>query len=413
MSSFNGLYTGDAFEVGSYDSLVPPPLMGDFYREPDDVVRGVSIDSFAFDFDSYAGHLAPWEAMKVIDESTQSSPSLHAQAYRFHALQEGRSVPDDPFFLLEKTTQYLAGVSPATAGNHVLDFLELSIPSAITKVSDKKITIKAEAFHAGHACLIKVYIYRQQSGCAVEFQRRSGDAIAFLRTYEKAAEYLSEHTGSQGSLLSPAHSEPSLASASSSAPALPTAPQMAMAVDFSEETAVLLQLAQEAPHLQEEIASSILGIVEEESSQHLAEWCKPEAMEVLLKLLASDRFVAAYPAARLLARLADLPEARSHFFNECLLKSVLARLWVQATGMAVWLELARLVHRVVSTYAAHMTGPESQEVAHAISYALALEPTQRATNVSQWLREARELLGNDSFKGRHGAQEVPFAQCNY
>jgi len=408
---------GDAFEGsydGSYDSLVSPPLMGDFYREPDDVVRGVSLDSFAFDFDSYDNHSAQWESLKVIDESTRSSPSLHAQAYRFHALQEGRSVPDDPFFLLEKTTQYLAEVSPATAGNHMLGFLEQSIPSSITKVNDKKITIKAETFHAGHACLIKVYIYRQQSGCAVEFQRRSGDAIAFLRTYEKAADYLSEHTGSQGCLPSPVHCEPSLAS--SSAPAQPSAPQMPLPVEFSEGTAVLLQLAQEAPHLQEEIASSILGIVDEESSQYLAEWCKPEAMEVLLQFLASDRFVAAYPAARLLARLADLPEARSHFFNQCLLKSVLARLWVQATGVAVWLELARLVHSVVSHYAAHMTGPESQEVAHAISFALALVPSQCATNVSQRLHEALQVLQSDSFnsfKGRHGTQEVPLAQWNY
>lgn len=218
---------------GLYDASDAPPLMADFYREPDNVVRGVSLETTHFDFDSYsdacgAAFSGPWEPLKfteqpsrfielashapeeprrVIDESTEAGPTFQGfkgPHHRFTKRQEGRKVPEDPFFYLERTTQFLPGVCASEAGNHVLDVLELQtmevnndklkIESRILKVSNEKLSFRAEAFHSGRDCQMKVYIYQQESGCAVEFQRRSGDSILFWDVYQQASEYLCKHT---------------------------------------------------------------------------------------------------------------------------------------------------------------------------------------------------------------------------
>jgi len=389
----------------------PPPLMGDFYREPDDITRGVTIPSF--DFDSIndvwdpklSGH---FDISKTIDAPSSIGHSRRLIS-RFQELQEGRRVPEDPFFFLEQTTQFLEGASPSKAGNLVLDFLEQEIPSSITKVNDKKFTIKVEAFHSGHACQIKVYIYQQESGCAVEFQRRSGDAIAFCGIYGKASEYLRERIASRGVQLSPEYSKATFTTV-----ALTVPEHRGLKAGFSgeaaeEDLAILLQMPRQTPHLQDEIASTVLHVAEEK--QNLAAWCKPEAFDVLLELLDSERFAAAYPAAHLLARLADIPEAQPHFLGRGLLKSVLVHFWVETTGMAVWLQLAHLVHSVVSGRAAHMTGEESQETATAIATTLKLQPLESDPNISEHtacichvLRKALHVLDGSSSQ-----VEEPFA----
>jgi len=310
----------------------------------------------------------------------------------------------DPFFYFEQTTRYLQ-VSPSRAGNWVLDFLEEEIPASITKVNNNKFTIKAEAFHGSLSCSIKVYLYQQETGCAVEFQRRSGDAIAFQGIFDKASAYLCEHTASQGSLLST--EKPGVTSAAVKGCSLLCAPtDMDVAVEDCLQ--VLLEMPRNTCPEQDEIASFILGMVEEDNAQKLTAWCEPEAFEVLLQLLATDRFNAAYPAAQLLARLADVPEAKSHLIkciNQGLLKAVLLRLWVQATGAVVWLSIANFVHSVVLKYAAHITGKEHQETAASIAAALHSEPLEissvssdRTACVGQRLRDALNALNGDFSK---------------
>jgi len=318
---------------------------------------------------------------------------------RFQETEEGRHVPEDPSFSFGLSTQFFAGASPSKAGNHVLDFLEQEIPSLITKVNDKKFTIKAEAFHKNLACQIKVYIYQQESGCAVEFQRRSGDGIAFAGVYSKATEYLSKH------LVSPGY--PSSSATSSTMVLEPprlhlvqqsSAPSFISEADDKDSSSTWIQTVREAPHLQDELAGSLLDIAVEGDLQDLAAWCEPDGVEVLLEFLASDRFVCAYPAARLLARLAALPEARSHLLRQGLLTSVLPRLWVQATGIAVWLLLANLVYSLSLECATHTACKDSKEAAASITAALQLEPLEsnptssRTACVGQQLREALSLL---------------------
>jgi hypothetical protein len=383
--------------------------MGDFYREPDDITRGVTLSSFDFDNidDVWDPKLSgSFDTSKLIDAPSSIGNSRRLIS-RFQELQEGRGVPEDPFFFLEQTTQFLEGASPSKAGNIVLDFLEKEIPSVITKVNDKKFTIKAEAFHSGQACQIKVYIYQQKSGCAVEFQRRSGDAIAFGGIYRKASEYLRErmhggpHAVATFSTV-PGHLDPK-------GPCVQCTPAGLSGEAAEEDLTILLQMPRQAPHLQDEIASTVLHVAEE--GQNLAAWCKPEAFDVLVELLDSERFAAAYPAAHLLARLADIPEAQPHFLGRGLLKLVLGHLWVETTGMAVWLQLAHLVHNVVSGHATHMTSKESQETATAIATTLNSQPLESNPNISERtacvchvLRKALHLLDGSS-----SHVEEPFA----
>lgn len=380
-------------------------LSGDFYREPDDICRGITFDSSTFGgFDSIDVLPGPWEPFKNID-APSSVHKFQERAHRFEDLKAGRRVPDDTFFYFERTTQHLPRVSPSKAGNCVLDFLEQEIPSSITKVNDKKFTIKAEAFNGSLSCQIKVYIYQQESGCAVEFQRRSGDAIAFACIYEKAAAYLCEHTALHSPELKPEYPEATSATASPGVPENLCPKGLDAPEDFLVEAAVenyvtvLLDMPRQTCHQQDELASLLLDIQDEDNLQKLNAWCKPEIFEVLLELLATDRFRAAYPAALMLTRLAELPQAQAHFVNQGLLKSVLLRLWIQATGLAVWIPLAQVVNNIVSRYAALMSGQERQEIAAAIDATLQYEPlenklmsSERTACVGQRLREALYML---------------------
>lgn len=392
------------------DDFPAPQLLGDFYRAPDDAVRGVTILDPTLDFGSIDGSWSPqlsgpWEPLKLHGAPTVKDFEPHV--HRFQHTQEGRRVPEDCFFTLMRTTKHLPQLSASKAGNLVLDFLEQEIPSSVTKVNYKKFTIKADAFHNGLGCEIKISIYQQESGCAVEFQHRAGDAIAFYGIYNKAQDYLSECASSHILQLSAACS-PGTSAVSEEMSLKTSDVRDAPAKSFQEATDclnVLLEMLQQAPHLQDEMASTITSMAEENSSQNIAAWCRPEVFEVLLAMLASDRFVAAYPAARLLVRLAVLPEARSHFLNLNLLKSVLSRFWIKETGVAVWHQLADMMHSVICEHAVQMTSEERQEAAAAIAATLNVEnldsdprkTSVRAACVSQRLREALYMLGGNSF----------------
>jgi hypothetical protein len=309
---------------------------------------------------------------------------------RFQDFQIGRRVPEDAFFRFEKTTQHLQGVPPSKAGNLVLDYLEKEIASSITKVNDKKYTIKADAFHNGLACQIKVYIYHQESGCAVEFQRRSGDSVAFWSIYEEVTQYLQKPCK-----VAEQHGINAFAKQ-------PLPAEIVGQVTEEETLSILLQMPRQAPQSQDELASRIFSLVEE-TLPSPAQWCKLELLEVLIELLASNRFAAAYPAACSLAHLANTCEARRLFFNQRILKSIVDRLWVKETGEAVWLQLAHVMHSLAASHADYLDTHQSQELADAIAAGLDSAPghnqdphqvSDRAASVALLLRQAslRSLL---------------------
>lgn len=411
--AFDGFFANDM-------ALAPPPLMGDFYREPEDVCRGITLDlggaPGSFDGAWSSDLHDPWVCdafPKLVDSSFQPG-SAHGQGQRFQEIVEPRRVPADPFFFLEKTTHYLSNASPAKAGNRMLDFLEQEIPSSITKVNETKFSIKAEAFFNGHACQIKVKIYQQDLGCAVEFQRRSGDGYAFKEIYEKAVQYLNDNTAKEGfqqlprsgasNIAKASFVTPAQSSFSSSTPAMSTADHAE-----AESLTVWLQMAQQSADLRDEVISTIFAMVEEGNQNALECLCQLETLEILVNALGDGQFRTAYPAARLLALAAGRAEAGSYFCAQGLLKSVLSRLWMQAIGKQVWLQIAEIVHAVALGYSAHMTGAQRAEIVGVVTEAIELEPSEGAACVSRRLRDAAFLLGGDCIKERQGIPGTQFA----
>jgi len=159
-------------------------LSGDFYHEPDDVVRGVTISGHDMGFglvQSYDGcrfnkfdHLAGSSYPRTEFDSTDVPPCLSEEVKTY----------------LEATTLSLSDYSPITVGNTLLTFLREVVDARVSKVNLRKFTILAEVVLEGFACAVKIRIYRHERGTIVEFQRRSGDAVAFGRFYRKASGYL-------------------------------------------------------------------------------------------------------------------------------------------------------------------------------------------------------------------------------
>jgi len=147
-------------------------LQGDFYCEPDDVVRGVNlsvVDAMGFSFSQACNK----RILKKLDPS-DTPPALSEEA-KTH---------------LEATTLQTRQYSPNAAVNKLLAFLRGMDDAQVLKVNPNKFTICASAILHGFACDFKIRIYQQEQGSIVEFQRRSGDTLAFLDLYHEASEYL-------------------------------------------------------------------------------------------------------------------------------------------------------------------------------------------------------------------------------
>jgi len=177
-------YNLNGFEGFSTDLGAPmPSLMGDFYCEPDDVVRGVTLplgDGFGFsqacDIDKFSqfAHVEPFSIPSNEFQTSDVPPAL----------------PDELRPHLEATTLHLSEHSAVIAGNSLITFLEHVVHARIKKVNHKKFTIRADIIIEGFPCDIKVRIYQEQRASLLEFQRRSGDTVAFMRFYSQASGYL-------------------------------------------------------------------------------------------------------------------------------------------------------------------------------------------------------------------------------
>lgn len=94
--------------------------------------------------------------------------------------------PADADFALEPTTLYLPSTSAAEIGNRVVGFFGADA----MKVNTEKFTIKARVSGALGACTLKVRIYTQGQGLAVEFQRRNGSSLALHEVFAQASDVL-------------------------------------------------------------------------------------------------------------------------------------------------------------------------------------------------------------------------------
>jgi hypothetical protein len=187
-----------------------PPLEGDWYREADDVCRGVSLcigphegldfAGGAFWYDESPGkaknQYVPFgvAGVDILEEGENFAPSDRAPQ---------RPVDSDPNFGLK--TVVVSGESSSSVANRLLDIIRDDIDTFLTKVNTKKFTLKATTFSHGLACELKVYIYTcGPRETALEFQRRDGDAISFSSFYGRVKSHLLNRQLQSKYLASPA-----------------------------------------------------------------------------------------------------------------------------------------------------------------------------------------------------------------
>jgi hypothetical protein len=160
-------------------------LFGDFYCEPDDITRSVTLsgnrDSDRKSKAEVLKNVGPSDVFMKVEKLFNYS---HVAPILYQEIAMHLSV----------TTLQLDSSAVETA-NKVISFFTNVVHSQINKVDRGKFTIKSEVLLLGLHCETKVRIYQDGHACSVEFQRRSGDTIAFNRMYGLARKYLQE--GSQ------------------------------------------------------------------------------------------------------------------------------------------------------------------------------------------------------------------------
>lgn len=228
------MFQGD---LNIYDALSTPLdqgnvsfLTGDFYRESDDVVRGVTLAASSdavfghaneawkngFELDAELGcgqHFGKGvgEANATFGQIAPNTFCCEEPISYIHCdvrFEEGLSppeVPTDSYFGLSATSLVIDDAAPVAIANHLIDFLNSGVKGSVNKVNVNKFSISAEVsiedpytLSVGH-CVLKARVYQQDSACAVEFQRSSGECFAFNDFYRKVTQYLSSRTSLRAS----------------------------------------------------------------------------------------------------------------------------------------------------------------------------------------------------------------------
>mmetsp|Transcript_144064 Transcript_144064/g.461166 ORF Transcript_144064/g.461166 Transcript_144064/m.461166 type:complete len:450 (-) Transcript_144064:116-1465(-) len=233
-SNFNGPYdpTWSNDDEGSGGS----PFMADYYRQADDVCRGVTLGEDPtggsggdygytgltadyYNVDPSANFVEPdtldlggpdllagglfglGKGKGKVDEAPYSM-MLDDDVKRFDASMAPPDIPShSKFFELEPTTLHLQlnqkfAPSPSHLGNALLDLLEKEVKASITKVNHKKFAVKANIFMEHQMCSLKARLYKEEGSgnFALEFQKRSGNSLSFQAFFQKATAVFKERS---------------------------------------------------------------------------------------------------------------------------------------------------------------------------------------------------------------------------
>lgn len=149
-----------------------PAFTSDYYREPTDVTRGVTL---------------------CIDDAMHVAATGKHDANvddRFQCTDMPRTLSAETALHLSPTTLCVKELKPASIANSLLDLLEKQMDAHVCKVSRKKFCIKATVFLDGLDCDVKIRLYQDNETCVIEFQRYAGDGLTFWRFYCQVGSYL-------------------------------------------------------------------------------------------------------------------------------------------------------------------------------------------------------------------------------
>uniref|UniRef100_A0A7S4UWC9 Uncharacterized protein n=1 Tax=Alexandrium monilatum TaxID=311494 RepID=A0A7S4UWC9_9DINO len=391
----------------------PTPLTGDFYREPDNVVRGLSLSQASLEapclspFKGFAdggfycepddilqgisispgtqadllrGSLDLCKVLGKAPDCPSKASCIPADNERFTEANIPPDTPSDRFFKLEATTLHLSSRAPWDIGNDLLDFLNTRVVSSITKVNRQKFTVKADVFIEASSCALKARAYREERGMyALEFQRRSGDSVAFNRLFQQAAEVLSPRFVPVKAVveadLDMNRRELSRCSTK----------------DHKAELTPLLDMAGllDLPALQAESAAALADMAQDTGSA--LRLCTRRAFEEIKKLLQADQTDVAYPTARILLFLAQCPEAVPCFADRALLLMMLDKVRSRATSALVQQSLAQALNTVITRSAVSLSQQLLDDIMSGLVRAIQ-ELDMRDTATYRNLKEAQLVL---------------------
>eukprot|EP00747_Dinoflagellata_sp_TGD_P163879 gnl/TRDRNA2_/TRDRNA2_183069_c0_seq1.p1 gnl/TRDRNA2_/TRDRNA2_183069_c0~~gnl/TRDRNA2_/TRDRNA2_183069_c0_seq1.p1 ORF type:complete len:417 (-),score=88.82 gnl/TRDRNA2_/TRDRNA2_183069_c0_seq1:130-1380(-) len=376
---------------------------GDFYREPDDVTRGVTmappplvlqtfqdgIHGDIYGKDSAIGHEGQYPFGGPLGlggddfnfTSMDGKDTAGNSTERFTECDRPPTVPTDSFFKFEPSTKFVSSDQPHEIGNQLLDFLNTEVAAVVTKVNRKKFAIKAYVFAEGIMTTVKMRVWsREEEGdYAVEIQRRGGDGVAFNMIYARASEFILMRIGSTSYGASvPAFEgpkkvtsgdgcsvfgEPGFLADTASAD---EPPMLSENVDLSP----LIELAvlDSQPSLQAECAVALAKAAQD--PKVAASLCKVDTFEKVAKLLHSDNIEVAYPTACLLNLVAQSSEAKSSFASSGILLVMLKKVQAKGTSALVRLQLAQAANLAISRCHEKFSLGASLELEHALTTAI-------------------------------------------
>lgn len=345
-----------------------PHYMGDFYRDVDDVTRGVTLPSGAgpsfgdpYEFSKFDGADGFLKNAKYHEPddllkgggllggklSLSSFPTEMKDCSQQDCFPEGCTPPDKPtdsFFKFEVTTQFVESKAPHQIGNFLLDFYNDEVVATYVKeVRHVKFAIKTDIFVDTMMCTMKTRVYKLIDGrYAIEFQRRAGDTVSFNATYHKACHYLRQRALENPSALSMEGQE------------APPRPFSFEPLDFpgtddlpitEEEIVPILDMTrlQGAPWLQAEAAAS-LSKMAQEGKEVL--YCD-RVFQGINDLMQIDSTDVAHPTSCLIHYLAGREEANTFFSSaataneQMLLHKILTKVSSSETHPQVRVKLAQ------------------------------------------------------------------------
>uniref|UniRef100_A0A7S1KYL1 Uncharacterized protein n=1 Tax=Alexandrium catenella TaxID=2925 RepID=A0A7S1KYL1_ALECA len=379
----DNVYRGLSMSEASLEAPRLSPFKGftesDFYCEPDDILKGMSMAAEA-PASRLGGSLDIYKGFSKSSQCPSKTSTVSPGNERFTEADAPPDAPADPFFKLEVTTVHISSRTPSEIGNNLLDFLNTRVVSSIAKVNRRKFTVKADVFVEASACALKARAYREDQGTyAVEFQRRSGDAVAFNRVFQQAANFLSPRFVPVKSTFE-------------ATPDFDCEELLRLSMTESKgELAPLLDMAGllDLPSLQAECAAALAEMAQD---THLASrLCTRRTFEDFKKLLQADQTDVAYPTARMLLYLAQCPEAVPCFADRGVLSMMLDKVRSKATSALVQQQLAQALNAAITRCAANFSQKVSDDIMSDLIKAIK-DISGRDTPTYRNLKEAQLVL---------------------
>eukprot|EP00930_Biecheleria_cincta_P054156 TRINITY_DN4009_c1_g1_i2.p1 TRINITY_DN4009_c1_g1~~TRINITY_DN4009_c1_g1_i2.p1 ORF type:complete len:379 (+),score=93.50 TRINITY_DN4009_c1_g1_i2:101-1237(+) len=330
-----------ALGEGSFDmTQLNNMISGDFYRDTEDTVRGLTLDELVDQPNEASSFGGNWHHSLVSSDFASALTTKKGQLEQGALEQIERSfregdlppkLPDDDGFA-QATAIYVTDEAAWHAGNRLLTFLNEEVQAHVKKVNRIKFTMKAEVLFQSLTCVVKVRVYRLELSAHVlnfvfEFQRQGGDSLAFSGFFRKARQCLCPSTCNSAEL-------------SCEAPRLP--PPVAVLQEDEDFDCLLTPLLDAACHAEDRSiqASAAAGLAEaaEDSPKQL---CTDNGFVAIRRLMQVESFEVSSQVSRLLSRLFDSREADAYLVKEGMLHLLLDKIWVLPNGQLLRRQLAQ------------------------------------------------------------------------